>query len=124
MAEMTQEEQDAHLRTVVAGAVATALGQQTFTKADAERLVNAAAEKAVIEYNAKMFAQLGFDMANMKDINRLRGNLDFLNSLHSGASRVGGWAMLAVITTLVGAFLLAFWEGVKAFATLKGVPVR
>ncbi len=111
---MTQAEQDAHLSNVVAGAVATALGQQTFTKADAERLVNAAAEKAVIEYNAKLFGQLGFDMANMKDINRLRGNLEFLGSLHNGALTTGATLYKVTLATLVTAMLVALGLGIRA----------
>lgn len=111
MADYTDED----LQRVARAVVREMMLQTVATpKEDLSAIAAAAARTAVQEAHMKMWAQLGFDMANMKDINRLRANLEFLNSLHFNTARAAGKAMFVIVSLLVTAVCAAVWLGVKA----------
>jgi hypothetical protein len=45
--------------------------------------------------------------------------MDFLDSIHSGAKIAGARAMFVIISTLLGAILLAMFEGARFFLNGK-----
>ena len=106
---------DSDIARIAATAVAEALKKfQGIERSDASNIALAAAKEAVRETHAELFALLGYNIADFRDINRLRGNMEFLDSLHTGSSKVGARMMFGIITILAGAFCLALWTGTKA----------
>jgi hypothetical protein len=105
----------AELQELIKSAVREAVAQTvSIPREEASAIAAAAARTAVQEAHVKLFAALGYDMANMRDINRLRQNLEFLNGLHSNTVAAATKVMLITITLLAGAALTAIWLGLKA----------
>jgi hypothetical protein len=111
MAEYT----DADILRIVKVAVREAMAQTVATpREDLSAIAAAAARTAVQEAHVKMWAQLGFNMADLRDVNRLRANLDFLNTFHRSTAAAGAKFLFVAITIIAGALLAAMWIGVKA----------
>lgn len=106
---------DADIQRIVKIAVKEAMAQTVaMPRDDISAIAAAAARTAVQEAHVRIFAALGFDMANMKDINRLRANLDFLNAFHRNTAAAAGKMMLVAAALLVGGVFTAFWIGFKS----------
>lgn len=107
-------------RELIHEVVREALSQTvSIPREDASNIAFAAANKAVQEAHVRLFSQLGYDMANMRDINRLRGNLAFLDTIHLNSRAAGGRVIIATIMILVGAVALALWDGFKVLVAIK-----
>ncbi len=101
--------------------VAQAVLQETLSKTtrlsrdDAADLVAAAATKAVNEAHVRLFAHLGYDMANTADLKRLRANMDFMERLRYRcegiSSSVSNAVANAIAVALMGLVALGayFW---------------
>jgi hypothetical protein len=87
---------------------------KSLSQTEMSNIALAAAKEAVRETHAELFALLGYNIADFKDINRLRGNLEFLNALHTNTSRASSRFMLGTVTLLIGAVGAALWMGLKA----------
>jgi hypothetical protein len=106
---------DEEIQRIVKLAVREAMAQTVATpREDLSAIAAAAARTAVQEAHVKMWAQLGFNMADLKDINRLRANLEFLNTFHRSTAAAATKFMLVTITIIIGALVAATWIGIKA----------
>jgi len=72
---------------------------------EASGIALAAARTAVQENSAKLFSLLGYDIANSKDVSRLRADLDFMDSMRRRSESVGK-AMSNAIAIAVALFIL------------------
>lgn len=97
MAELSE----AQITQIAEAAVRAALSQTTrLAREDASDLVAAAATKAVNEAHIRLFADLGYDLANREDQKRLRENLAFGDRLHRGTMTIGAAVANAIAIAL------------------------
>jgi hypothetical protein len=105
----------ADIDRIVKAAVREVMAQTVATpRQDLSDIAAAAAHKAVNEAHIKMFAALGYDMANLKDVNRLRANLEFLNAFHRNTSAAAAKFFFVTVAVIASAFVAATWLGFKS----------
>lgn len=108
---------ESDIQRVAEAAVRAALSQTTrLSRDDAADLAAAAANKAVNEAHIRLFAHLGYDLANKDDINRLRSTLDFSEALRMRSASAGK-AILNAVAVAIALFLL----GLLAFGARVSV---
>lgn len=105
----------------IAVALAVKLQSGTpLTYEQASKIAEAAAFKAVNESHVKMWAELGFDMANKDDRDRFRKRWDFLDRLFERSDRVGQAVSNAIAVAVALLILGALGLGLSMM--LRGHP--
>jgi hypothetical protein len=113
---------DEHTRAIVRAAVKETLAQTPrLAREDAADIALAAANKAVNETHVRLFAQLGYDLANMKDVRRLRDTLGFMESLKRGSSNLAAAVTKAIAVAIVLAIMAWIAIGARS-SLLNGAP--
>jgi hypothetical protein len=112
--ELASTYSEAQVRAIAEAAAAAAIDRWVIMSKD--QLANvalAAAKEASVETHAKLFAQLGVNVADFDAVVRFRDDLNFLGSMRAHTSRAGIRVMLSSITIILGAIGFAIWEGAK-----------
>lgn len=76
----------------------------------------AAAKEAVRELNNEMFGLLGYNLADLNDVKKLRDDIEFAHRLRVNSNRFSMAIGFALISIVITGLTLAVWEGIKLLA--------
>lgn len=117
---MTTQLSDADVQRIATALAVKLTAGTPLTHDQASNIAEAAAFKAVNEAHTKMWAQLGFDMANKEDRDRFRKRWDFLDRLFERSDRVGQAVSNAIAVGVALLILGAIGLGIRMM--LQGQP--
>jgi hypothetical protein len=107
-------EEEKRIARLVAVAVKNALiDAQGLSRHQAADVALAAAKEAVRQQHEHFFAMLGVNIADAKQVAGFASDMEFLRSMHSGASAMGRRTAIFVLTAFLGGMVLAVTAGVK-----------
>lgn len=86
------------------------------------RIAEAAANRAANEVHIRLFAQLGYDLANLKGVHRFRDTLSFMESLKRGSSNLAAAITKAVAIAIVLAIMAWVAIGARSSLLNGGAP--
>lgn len=89
---------------------------------EAAEIAKVTALTTVHEHNTKLFALLGYDLADMDDVKKLRDDLSFSGTLRTGSYNIAGAIIKAVAVAIVLVFLA--WMAVGARDALHSHPTQ
>lgn len=85
------------------------------TRKEMSDIALAAAKEAVRQSEERMFAMLGYNVADLNDMKQLREDLEFAHTLRVGSKAAGARAALTLISIISSAIIIAAWEWLKPF---------
>lgn len=85
-----------------------------------EELALVAAKEAVRRVQNELFADLGVNLADFKDIQELREDLAFARRLRVGSTKATARFFMTLVMALAGAAGVALWEFAKAWLHYLG----